>query len=136
MVEKGKIRFRWLKVMYLWTIIGAGGFGLGMLAVPETMKAIFGWPSQDPVLFGIMGSLFVAFGIVSILGFLSPLKFVPVLMVQLCYKVIWYLVVLLPNMVAGRVPLYGWMLAGIFATYIIGDLIAIPFAYVFKREVL
>lgn len=136
MVEKSKIRFRWLKVMYLWTIIGAGGFGLGMLAVPETMKAVFGWPGQDPVLFGIMGSLFVAFGILSILGFLSPLKFVPVLMLQLTYKVIWYLVVLLPNMVARRVPAYGWMLAGIFATYIIGDLIAIPFPSVFEREVL
>jgi hypothetical protein len=134
MVEKSKIRFRWLKVMYLWTIIGAGGFGLGMLAVPETLKALFGWPSQDPVLFGIMGSIFVAFGIVSILGFLSPLKFVPVLMVQLCYKVIWYIVVLLPNIAAGQVHMYGWILAGIFATYIIGDLIAIPFPYVCERE--
>jgi hypothetical protein len=134
MVEKGKIRFRWLKVMYLWTIIGAGGFGLGMLAVPETLKALFGWPSQDPVLFGIMGSIFVAFGIVSILGFLSPLKFVPVLVVQLCYKVIWYIVVLLPNIASGQVHMYGWILAGIFATYIIGDLIAIPFPYVFERE--
>ena len=134
MVEESKIRFRWLKVMYLWTIIGAGGFGLGMLAVPETLKALFGWPSQDPVLFGIMGSIFVAFGIVSILGFLSPLKFVPVLMVQLCYKVIWYIVVLLPNIAAGQVHMYGWILAGIFATYIIGDLIAIPFPYVCERE--
>lgn len=109
---------------------------MGMLAVPETMKALFGWQSQAPVLFGIMGSLFVAFGIVSILGFLSPLKFVPVLMLQLCYKVIWYLAVLLPPMLARRVPAYGWMLAGIFATYIIGDLIAIPVPYVFEREVL
>lgn len=134
MVEKSKMRFRWLKVMYLWTIIGAGGFGLGMLAVPETLKALFGWPSQDPVLFGIMGSIFVAFGLVSILGFFSPLKFVPVLMAQLSYKVIWYLVVLLPNFVAGKVPMHGWILAGIFATYIVGDLIAIPFPSVFERE--
>jgi hypothetical protein len=134
MVEKSKIRFGWLKVMYLWTIIGAGGCGLGILAAPETMKAFMGWPGQDPLLFGVTGSLFVAFGIVSILGFLSPLKFVPVLVAQLSYKIIWYLVVLLPAFVAGHVPTYGWILAGIFATYIIGDFIAIPFPYVFQRE--
>lgn len=44
MVEMGKIRFSWLKVMYLWTILGAGGFGLGFLFAPAMMAAIFGWP--------------------------------------------------------------------------------------------
>jgi hypothetical protein len=134
MVEKSKIRFGWLKVMYLWTIIGAGGCGLGILATPETMRALMGYPAQDPLLLGITASLFLAFGIVSVLGFLSPLKFVPVLMAQLTYKVIWYLFVLLPAFLAGKVPVYGWILAGIFATYVIGDLIAIPFPYVFERE--
>jgi hypothetical protein len=134
MVEKSKIRFGWLKVMYLWTIIGAGGFGLGILVAPETIRTAFGMPAQDPLLMGVTASLFVAFGIVSILGFLSPLKFVPILVAEITYKVIWYLVVLLPNFVAGRVPMYGWALAGIFATYVIGDLIAIPFPYVFERE--
>ena len=120
--------------MYLWTIVGAGGFGLGMLVAPETIRAAFGMPAQDPLMFGVAGSVFVAFAILSILGFLSPLKFVPVLMLQLVYKVIWYLFVLLPAFVGGRVPMYGWILAGIFATYVIGDLIAIPFSYVFERE--
>jgi hypothetical protein len=54
--------------------------------------------------------------------------------VQLTYKVIWYLFVLLPAFAGGRVPMYGWILAVIFATYVIGDLIAIPFPYVFERE--
>jgi hypothetical protein len=134
MVEKSTIRFGWLKVMYLWTIIGAGGFGLGMLVAPEMIRAAMGMPPQDALLFGVSGSVFVAFAILSILGFLSPLKFVPVLMLELCYKVIWYLFVLLPAYAGGRVPMYGWILAGIFATYIIGDLIAIPFSYVFQRE--
>jgi hypothetical protein len=134
MVEKSTIRFGWLKIMYLWTIIGAGGFGLSMLAAPEMVRAAFGWPGQDPLLFGISGSVFVAFAILSILGFLSPLRFVPVLMLQLSYKVIWYLFVLLPAFAGGRVPVYGWILAGIFATYVIGDLVAIPFPYVFEEE--
>ena len=33
--------------MYLWTILGAGGFGLGFLFAPAVMAAIFGWPSQE-----------------------------------------------------------------------------------------
>jgi ABC-type Fe3+-siderophore transport system permease subunit len=74
----GKIRFSWLKVMYLWTIISAGGFGLGLLAAPGMMQAMNGWPSQDPILLGITGSMLVAFALVSILGYWSPLKFVPV----------------------------------------------------------
>jgi len=28
----------------------------------------------------------------------------------------------------------GWIFAGIFATYVLGDLIAIPFPVVFERE--
>lgn len=120
--------------MYLWTILGAGGFGLSFLLIPSTMGAIFGWPNQDPVLFGVSGSVYVAFALLSILGFRSPLKFVPVLMLQLCYKSIWFIVVVLPNFVMGRMYMYGWVMAVIFATYVIGDLIAIPFSYVFEKE--
>lgn len=135
MVEKGLIRFGWLKVMYIWTILIAGGFGLGLLVMPERMQAISGWPSQDPVLFGIVGSVYVAFGLLAILGFWAPLKFVPILLLQLCYKLIWYIVVFVPTLMAGRVQMYGWIFAGIFATFIIGNLIAIPFPYVFEKEV-
>ena len=107
-----------------------------MLFVPATIQAMYGWPwpSQDPVLFGVSGSVFVSFALLSILGFRSPLKFVPVLMLQLSYKSIWYIFVLLPNFVMGRVHMYGWVMAVVFATYIIGDLIAIPFSYVFEVE--
>jgi hypothetical protein len=131
---KGIIRYGWLKVMYIWTILGAGGFGIGLLLLPDMMRTLFGYPSQDPLLFGISGSIYVAFGLVAILGFISPVKFAPVLLLQLCYKLIWFIVVLLPRFIAGSVPGYGWIFAGIFATYVIGDLVAIPFPIVFERE--
>jgi len=109
-----KIRFRWMKIMYLYTILGVGGFGLGLLLIPEALKAIFGWPDQDPLLFGITGSGFAAFSLLSILGFRSPHKFVSVLFLQLCYKTIWFIAVLLPLFLAGRIHTYGWILAGIY----------------------
>lgn len=134
MSDKSKIRWGWIKFMYIYTILGAGGAGLGMLFAPDLMKSIFKFPPQDPVVFGIVGSVYVAFGILSILGLRSPLKFTPVLLMQLCYKSIWLVFVILPLLFAGRMEMYSIMLTVIFITYIIGDLIAIPFSYLFKKD--
>jgi hypothetical protein len=128
------VRWGWLKIMYIWTIVGAGGFGLGIIVIPNIMKSIFGWPSQDPIVYGVTGSVWLAFGIISILGLRSPLKFVPVLLLQLCYKSIWFIGVVLPLLVVGKFPLYAILHVVVMASYIIGDLIAIPFSYVFAKQ--
>lgn len=52
------------------------------------MAAMYEMPKQDPIVFGIVGGVYVAFGILSILGLRSPLKFMPVLLLRLFYKVI------------------------------------------------
>lgn len=118
----------------IYTIVGAGGFGLGILVVPELIKSVFGWPVTEPVAFGIIGSVWVAFAILSILGLRDPLKFVPVLLLQLFYKSVWFIGVVAPLLVVGKFPIYAIMLVIIFATYIIGDIIAIPFSYVFVKQ--
>jgi hypothetical protein len=120
--------------MYWYTIIGAGGFGLGIILIPDTMKSIFGWPDQDPIIYGITGSVFLAFGLLSILGLRSPLNFVPILLLQLCYKSIWFVGVITPMLISGEYPSHGVLSVVIFATYIIGDLFAIPFSYVFVKQ--
>jgi len=129
-----KVRMGWLKGMYIYTIVGAGGFGLGIVVIPEVMKSVCRWPVTDPIAFGIIGSVYVAFGILSILGLRSPLKFVPVLLFQLCYKSVWFIGVALPLLVTAQFPTYAILLAIILATYIIGDIIAIPFSYVFAKQ--
>jgi hypothetical protein len=134
MMGKTKVRVGWLKAMYLWTIVGAGGFGLLILFLPSMVESVFGLPAQDPFLRGIIGSLYVAFGILSILGLRSPLKLVPVLFLQLCYKLIWFLAVLLPRLLGGQLPSHAMMLSLIFVTYVVGDLIAIPFSQLFAKE--
>jgi hypothetical protein len=120
--------------MYWYTIIGAGSFGLGIILIPDTMRSIFGWPDQDPIVYGITGSVFLAFGLISVLGLRSPLKFVPILLLQLCYKSIWIVGVILPMLVLGDFPSYGILSLVIFLTYIVGDLLAIPFSYVFTKQ--
>ncbi len=134
MSKEVKIRWGWLKGMYVYTIVGAGGFGLGIIALPEVIKSMFRWPVNEPVAFGVIGSVYAAFGLLSLLGLRSPLKFAPVLLLQLCYKSIWFIGVLLPLLITAHFPAYGITLVIIFATYIIGDLIAIPFSSVFAKE--
>ncbi len=133
MSRESTVRWGWLRFMYVYTIVGAGGFGLGLLAIPGTIRSVAGTPSGDAVTVGVTGSLYLAFGLVSILGLRAPLQCVPVLLMQLVYKVVWFVAVLLPLLVAGKVPAYALVVAGVFATYVIGDLIAIPFARLFAK---
>jgi hypothetical protein len=134
MATEAKVRRGWLKAMYLYTIVGAGVLGLAMIVAPDFVRSTFGWPDQDPIVFGICGSFYLASGLVSILGLRSPLKFAPILLVQLAYKSVWFIGVILPLLLAGRFPPYAVVYVVIFATYVIGDLIAVPFPYVFAKE--
>jgi len=134
MAKDINVRWGWLKGMYIYTIVGAGGFGLGVILIPSVMRSIFGWPSQDPIVLGVCGSVWFSFALVSILGLRSPLKFSPVLLLQLSYKVVWFIGVILPVLIAGKFPTYSILYVVIYATYIIGDLIAIPFSYVFAKQ--
>ena len=119
--------------MYFYTIFGAGGFGLAIIVIPNTMCSIFRWPTQDPVVYGVTGSVWMGFGVLSIFGIRSPLRFVPILLMQLCYKSIWFIGVVFPLIVSGTFPTYAILHVFIMGSYIIGDLIAIPFPYIFSR---
>lgn len=99
-----RVRWGWLKGTYIYTIVGAGGLGLGIIVMPGGMRSMFGWPSQDPIVYGVFGSVFISFALLSILGLRSPLKFAPVLLPQLFYKVIWFIGVVIPACVCGQTP--------------------------------
>ena len=36
-----KVRWGWLKAMYIYTLIGAGGFGLAILLIPHVIQTTF-----------------------------------------------------------------------------------------------
>ena len=129
-----KIRWGWLKGIYIYTIVVAGFTGVGIIVMPEMIKTKFPWPVEEPTAFGIIGSIYVACGLLAILGLRSPLKFVPLLLMQLFYKSVWFIGVALPLWATGHFPSYAIPTVIIFATFIIGDLVAIPFSYVFAKE--
>jgi hypothetical protein len=133
MSEMKGVRWGWLKAMYIITIIVAGGFGLGMILAPSTLQSMFD-NVCDPVTYGINGSVFLAFGLLAILGLRDPLKFAPILLLQLVYKTLWFIGVVLPLLVTGRFPASEILTVVIFALVIVGDVIAIPFAYVLAKK--
>ena len=133
MSENHRIRWGWIKFMYIYNIVVAGGFGLGMILIPDLLRSWFKFPDQDPIVFGAYGSVLAASGILAILGLRAPLKFVPLLLFQLFYKVIWFIGVLLPFLLVNELQLYVIVFIAVFASYIIGNLIAIPFSYMFSK---
>jgi len=128
------VKTGWLKGMYIYTIVAAGGLGLGILIAPEWIKSVFVWQINEPIIFGIIGSVYISFAILSILGLRSPIKFAPVLLLQLFYKSLWFIFVVIPLIAAGELPYNSIPLVLLFALFIIGDLFAIPFSRVFTRE--
>ena len=129
-----KIRYGWLKGMYIYTMLGAGLTGLFMILMPQTYSSTVNLPIQEPINFGILGSVYLAFGLISILGLRSPLKFVPILLAEITYKTIWFIGVILPLILKGQFPQYALMNTIIFATFIIGNAIAIPFKYILNKQ--
>lgn len=128
-----KVRKNWLKGMYIYTIVTAALFGLAMLIAPEFYRSMSALPATEPIIFGICGSVFLAEGILSVFGLRDPLKFSPILLLQLFYKAVWFIGVVAPLVATSEFPVYAIGFVIIFATFIIGDLIAIPFAYVFAK---
>jgi hypothetical protein len=120
--------------MYVYTIVIAGLMGLAEIVAPARMQSALGMPEQDPTVFGLAASMFLAFGLVAILGLRAPLKYCPILLAELLYKLVWLCGVVLPLALRGQFPTSAAVQVVIFVTFIIGNLIAIPFRYLFGRD--
>ncbi|MFP4363001.1 MAG: hypothetical protein ACLFR1_03960 [Spirochaetia bacterium] len=123
----------WMRIMYLYTLIVGGIAGLLMLIIPDQFVAIMNIESIDPVTFGTTGSFFVATAFVSALALKKPLKFAPILFVQIIYKVLWLIAVFLPLMLSGSTNMYSIIFAVIYLTFIAGDFLAVPWAYMLNK---
>jgi hypothetical protein len=129
------IRWRWLRFMYVYTAVVAGAVGLAEVFAPTRMQSALGMPAQDPVTFGLGGSVFLAFALVALAGLRAPLRFCPILLIELVYKVIWLLAVVAPLAARGQFPKSAVVQVVIFVTFVAGDLVAIPFRYLFAHDV-
>ncbi len=46
--DKPKVHLNWLRIMYVYTIVGAGGIGLAFLIAPSTMLSLLMFPAEEP----------------------------------------------------------------------------------------
>jgi hypothetical protein len=125
-------RLTMLKALYLYTVIGAGMTGLWALFAPQSFVAAFAIQGADPYLLGMVGAVDAGFAAVALVGLRAPDRFAPVFLLQLVYKSLWLIVVFAPRAVHGA-PGPAWLVAAVFASYVVLDLIALPFASLLVR---
>lgn len=124
-----------LEIWYLCIMVVEIPMGLMMLIVPDLFIDLLGFPKpQDPLIFGVCASVWLAFGVLSILGFREPMKYVPVLLFQFTYKVIWFIGVVLPWVLTSTIQMYGILMIAMFAAFVAADIIVIPWKTFFERE--
>ncbi len=86
-----------LKIVYIANIIVAGWISLTSLFSPKTAATtVFQNAYQSTEVMRLVGCLWLAIAILSLLGLWRPISFSPILLVQLIYKGMWLLVVALP----------------------------------------
>ena len=123
-----------LKIMYILTIVIAGGFGLLMLIVPSFVITLLSQPAQDLYLYGVAAAIWTAFGLLAILGLRDPIKYIPILLFQFIYKLIWIFAVFLPNVVVDGARFDTIFLLLVFILFIVGDFLTLPFKELLKKK--
>jgi hypothetical protein len=106
----------WLLYPYVLNILVLTPVGLGMLlGGPEAQRRVFSGRYPDSAgMRTLLGSLWTAALIVSVLGLFYPVSMSPLLLVQVIYKTLWWIVFALPRLVSGRSKEVHWGSAGTF----------------------
>ena len=123
-----------LKLMYIYTIITTIIFGLSILVMPVLWFSLTDLTVQNQYIFGIVGSVWLAFSISSILGLRNPMKFIAILVLQFIYKVVWIFLVFLPQLIISGPSIVSIILFITFLTFIIPDIFIIPWNDLIKQD--
>lgn len=137
LIKPGEIsafRMKGLRFQYRLTTLVTIPLGLFVMLFPEPFQDLAGMDRQDHTFFGIAGSVYTAFGILSMFAMKNPKKWSPILLLQFTYKVLWFVFVmgLRGKGSKNRWPDYA-MMAG-YALFVAGDLWAVPPEYLFFDE--
>ena len=86
-----------LRIIYVLNIIVAGQIAFSALSNPKNAAlTTFGNAYQPTEVIKLVGCLWLAIAILSVLGIWKPIAFSPVLLLQLIYKGTWLIVVAIP----------------------------------------
>ncbi len=123
-----------LKIMYILTIVLAGGIGLMMLISPSFAMTLFSQPAQDLYVYGVAAAVWTAFGLLAILGLRDPIRYMPIHLFQFIYKLIWLFAVFIPNVVVDGVRVDTITVLLVFLLFIVGDFLTLPFKDFFEKK--
>ncbi len=124
--ELSTIRLYSMRAVYLLT-----GVFVGTNAWPALINRTAPW---DP-LHGIAFSFWAAYSVLMLLGVRFPLRMLPLLLLQLFYKLTWLIAVGYPLWSAGHLTPIAAGLIKICASAAAADLLVIPWPYVFENYV-
>ena len=117
-----------LQIMYGAAVLGAGVVGAMTLFAPVLAgRNIFAGEAVVGAYVRILGALWMALGLVAILGLVRPSDFVPLLLIQLVYKVAWLLIVGYPTLAGGQRGPGLIFFVALFTAWVVALLFAIPF---------
>lgn len=132
MKETTPIRWRWLKLMYAANILWAGIPGFIVTFFPDKASQYMFFAPQDPLIFSMVGSIWLSIGILSAVALRYPIQFAGILGVQILYKSIWITVIALPMIARGDYRAAPF--AFFFLLMVIGFAYAVPFSYLFGNK--
>ena len=129
--EVGGFRWSWVRFMYGLSVLAAGVPGLVILFGPTSFLS---GVTQDRFYFGVLGSIWLAIGVLSVLGLRRPLQFSAIFPLQILYESLWFAIVLLPLAIAKELRLDALPLVIFFALAIVVCLVATSCTYLFGRR--
>lgn len=117
-----------LKIMFGAAVLGAGVVGVLTLFAPAIAgQYVFAGATEVDLYLRILGALWLALGAVAILGFSNPMRFAPILLVQLVYKTAWLAIAAYPALIAGERSPGLLFLAVMFSVWVLALTVTIPF---------
>ncbi len=124
--------YTFLQIIYGLNILVAGFVGISSLFFPEVSSAyVFERTLSPNWAQRILGGFWLSVALLSILGLFQPLKFSPVLLIQLIYKALWLVVVVMPMLRQGRLNELPMGITWFFLTWVLALLLVLPYDYLF-----
>ncbi|WP_100914853.1 hypothetical protein [Pseudoalteromonas spongiae] len=120
MDEVGKVRIYLLRAMYAFI-----AFGLGVTTLPDIVSGS-GQPADSDT---VINAILMGFCLLSLLGVKYPLKMLPVLLLELVWKVFWLLVYALPMYLNNSLDEYAQELVLACAMGVILTPLVLPWGY-------
>ncbi len=121
-----------LQVIYALNILVAGFVGLTALFFPKFSATIVFENTIIPNYSQrIVGCLWTAIALGSVLGLLDPVKWSPILLIQLLYKGFWLIFVALPMLFQGKIADIPRGIACFFLVWVVALIFFLPYQYLF-----